>query len=82
MPESRDKKADRLLTSGAVKPYRIAPEPMRGARAHVTGDRGIYDTAAWYDKNGKLRYSCTCDYAAIHNYKQDCSHAIATGKLI
>jgi len=82
MAESRDKKADRLLTSGAVKPYRVAPEPMRGVRAHVTGDRGIYSAAAWYDAQGKMRFSCTCEYAAIHNYKRDCSHAQAVGRLV
>ena len=82
MAESRDKKADRLLTSGAVKPYRVAPEPMRGVRAHVTGESGVYDTAVWYDQQGRLRYSCSCDYAGIHPYKQDCSHSRAVGRLV
>jgi hypothetical protein len=82
MPESRDKKADRLLTSGAVKPYRVAPEPMRGVRAHVTGDRGIYDVAVWVNTKGRMTYSCTCEYCEIHPNRQDCSHSLAVSKLV
>lgn len=65
-----------------MKPYRLAPEGMRGMRARVTGEHGVYEAAAWYDARGRLMYSCDCDYCSVHPVRRDCSHALAVAKLI
>lgn len=77
-------KANLLLSSGAVTPYRLRVEGERttGVRAHVKGEHGTYDVAAWYDSKGRIRYSCGCEYTDYHEVSPECSHAIAVGRLL
>lgn len=78
---SKAAKADMLLATCSVKPYRVSDSP-RGVRALVTSEHGTYDTAAWFDSRGRLTYHCTCDYSDHHPVRMDCAHALAVAKLV